>query len=153
MPLTTPILQVPFDPQLEPMPRIVVVAADRIDDDDDLLAHYVSASSVEGACQAESAIATIIRSERLNSPDRITVTGVERRPGGLRVEVQIQRYAGPMAANDPWFALISLEFGLPKAGVNEVLLSETTREFADSAVGEPIRVGNVEHRLRFTCLG
>jgi hypothetical protein len=76
-------------------------------------------------------MAAIVRTASLNSPDRVVVTAVKRRPGSTRIELEILRYIGPMAANVPWFALIRVEIGLPKAGANEIVVCETTFETTD----------------------
>ncbi len=142
------ILKVPFDQHLETLSRIMVVAAD---DHGDLLEQYFSAPPAEAACKAEGAVAVLVRSARLNSPDRLVVTDVERAPGRLRVTFEITRFTGPMAANDPWFALVCLDMDRPQSGSNEILLTETTLSGADPPGDGAVPVSRHEERLRFAC--
>jgi hypothetical protein len=70
----------------------------------------------------------------------------------LNVDLEIRRFEGDLAANDPWIALVSVELGRLKPGAYEVVLRSTVLRFQDLRHPEAATDPTVsEQRFRFEC--
>jgi hypothetical protein len=94
-------------------------------------------------CAAKVPVAALIRTPLLSSPDVVAARAGEWTGSVLTIEVEIRRFTGPLAGNDPWIALVRVGLGSLQPGSYELALRTTVLAFADlhhpeSAGGESI---------------
>jgi hypothetical protein len=103
-------------------------------------------------CAARILALAIMRTQPLASPDQAAVAAASWTGSVLAVDLEIRRYDGYLAANDPWIALVSLELGRLEPGPHEVAVRTTVLHFTDllhpEAATDP---ASSEQRFRFEC--
>jgi len=98
-------------------------------------------------------MAAIVSTGALNTPDQVSVTGSRRYRDSFDLDLEIRRFDGPMAANDPWLALIRMELGLLEPGSYRLTVHETAMRFTDirhpETATEPM---TTERSFGFVCV-
>lgn len=82
-------------------------------------------------CAAGLPILALIRTPLLSTPDLVAVLSVCLSGSELTVEVEIRKFTGDLAANDPWIALIGVELGKLEAGKYGAAVITTILQFDD----------------------
>jgi hypothetical protein len=103
-------------------------------------------------CAANVPVVALIRTPLLSSPDVVAAKAGEWTPSLLIVELEIRQFTGPLAANDPWIALVCVGLGSLQPAPYELALRTTVLAFSDlhhpeSASGP----STTEQRFRFEC--
>lgn len=94
----------------------------------------------------------IVTTGMLNSPDKVFVNGRQIDERSFELHVEINRYDGPMAANVPWQAFITMQLGILKKGTYELIVSEQIRQFKD--IKNPVEnslIASSENAMKFIC--
>jgi hypothetical protein len=81
------------------------------------------------SCRSGDPVVAIVRTDLLNTPDRVTISASERVGRTFTLTLDIRRFDGPLAANDPWIALIRIELGSLPAAEYELIVHEIGRRF------------------------
>ena len=103
-------------------------------------------------CAAPGPLAAVIRSDVLATPDRLMATGSRTEGRTFAIDLDVRRFEGPMAANDPWVALVRVELGQVEPGRYDLVVRTTLWHFDDRAHPESARnpESSIEH-IRFDC--
>ena len=105
-------------------------------------------------CAAGSPLAALIRSALLSTPDQIAVKRAEWMGPVLNVDLEIRKFVGDLAANDPWFALVMLQLGRLEPGSYEAVVSSATFNFRELHHPEKGGAPSIaRERFRFQCDG
>lgn len=149
-PSKTSVTSVPSGEGIELGPRMMVVPADQTVATPSLYRRYIKASR---SCRAGEPVVAIIRTEMLNTPDRVAVTASRHSGARFAVDIEIRRYDGPLAANDPWVALILVDLDSLEPGTYQLVAQETVLRFTelhqpDRATGPTM----TEQHMTFTCV-
>jgi hypothetical protein len=147
--IETSLTHVPTGQGLESGPRLMVVPVGAGADTVELYRRFVNAPST---CRAGESLVAIVRSEVLNTPDQAAVRSSARRGNAFVIELELRRYDGPLAANDPWLALIRADLGALRQGRYRLVLRETVLRFMELHRPERASGGATrEQRLGFEC--
>ena len=149
-PLKTSITSVPSGEGIELGPCMMVVPADQGVPTPSLYRRYIKGSQ---GCRAREPVVGIVRTKVLNSPDRVAVTGSRHTGTRFAVDIEVRRYDGPLAANDPWVALILVELGSLEPGTYRLVVQETVLRFRE--LHQPARATDpkaTEQHMNFTCV-
>jgi hypothetical protein len=145
----TGITPAPTGVGLEFGPRMMVVPAQPGTTTVDLYRQYIGAPE---SCQARQPMVAIVRTGVLNSPDQVTSSGSQRSGTTFTIALEIRRFDGPLAGNDPWVALIQVDLGSLDPGSYQLVVQETVLRFTDlhhpERATDPMRR---EQRMSFDC--
>jgi hypothetical protein len=129
-------------------PFVVVPAEEGVDP----LEIYRKHSTAPLRCVARRPMLAILRTPLLATPDRVNVVAASWTAEVLALELEIRRFTGHLAANDPWTALVSVELGTLEPGSYKVSVRTTSLHFAElqrpETAANPIE--NVQD-FRFEC--
>jgi hypothetical protein len=134
---------------LEFGPRMMVVPAQPGTTTVDLYRQFISAPE---SCPAHQPTVAIVRTGVLNSPDQVALRSSQRRGATFTLELEIRRFDGPLAGNDPWVALIQVDLGALDPGSYQLVAQETVLRFTD--LHHPERAtdpASREQRMSFDC--
>ncbi len=149
--MNSTITVVPSGQGFESGPRMMVVLADDGMATADLYREHINHSA--RSCPAQRPIVALVRTTTQKSPDRVTITGSRRDDNTFIVDVEIRRYDGPLAGNDPWIALIRTELGSLSAGEYALVVQETRLRFTNlhdpDQASDPV---TTSERLIFHCV-
>lgn len=149
-PINISITSVPSGEGIEFGPRMMVVPAEPGVATTNLYRQHIEAPQ---ACRAREPLVAILRTDMLKTPDRVAVTGSRATDTRFEVDIEIRRYDGPLAANDPWVALISVDLDSLEPGTYQLVLQETVLRFTE--LHQPDRATNPttsERRMSFNCV-
>ena len=92
---------------------------------------YREAGEDSRCCPSGVACLALVAAGVFNSPDQVHVTGWE--PGDCRfgLDLETRIFTGPLAANDPWLALVRAELGKLATGAYQFSIRETVLRFAE----------------------
>ena len=69
------------------------------------------------------------------------------------MDVEIRRFDGPLAANDPWLALVRMDLGSLEPGAYQLVVRETVLHFTELHHPEnAVDPAMSERRLSFNCV-
>jgi hypothetical protein len=133
----------------EPGPQFMVVPVQEHLAPVDLYRRHANAPYV---CVAHEPAQALIRTPTLSSPDHVRIVAASWTASVLIVELEIRRFEGELAANDPWIALVSVELGRLDPGAYEIVVRSTFLRFLDLRHPETATDPTVsEQRFRFGC--
>ena len=124
--MVTSIMPVPTGMGLDSGPYAMVVPAKAMMATADLYRQFIG---VPLSCRAREPIVAVVCTKVLNSPDRVAVTASRRVGTVFSIEIEIRRFDGPLAANDPWIALIRWDLGSLEPGTYQLVVRETILHF------------------------
>jgi hypothetical protein len=148
--MKTDITAIPADNGLELRPRIMVAPLLLGVAVADLYRQFHEAPPVY---RVREPMVALLRTEMLNTPDRVAVTGSARTNGTFVVDIEIRRFDGPLAANDPWAAVIRVDLGSLEQGRYSIEMYETVLRFME--LHHPERATNPttsDVRMSFNCV-
>lgn len=94
----------------------------------------------------------LMRTDLLATPDRLAVLATSRVGAVFTIELEIKAYRGPLAANDPWIGLVSVDLGSLEPDKYEFAVKTTIRSFDDLRRPENASAPEIsERRFRFEC--
>lgn len=141
---------VPTGEGLEFGPRMIVVPARPGMESADMYRQFMGPPE---SCRARQPMVTIVRTGVLNSPDRVVVTSSQRKRTVFAIELEIRRFDGPLAGNDPWIALIRADLGLLEPGTYQLVVQETVLRFMDLHHPERATAPTTsEQHMSFNCV-
>ncbi|MCF6338517.1 MAG: hypothetical protein L3J84_11295 [Gammaproteobacteria bacterium] len=82
-------------------------------------------------CQSRKKNVAIVATGLLNTPDQVSGIGCRRDGNSFEINLETRRFEGPLAGNDPWFALIKMELGSLKQGIYTLAIKERVLRFID----------------------
>jgi hypothetical protein len=130
-------------------PLIVVSAAEGIAPAELYMRHVTAPFE----CAAGKPMLALIRTQLLSTPDQVAVVAAAWTASVLEIGFEIRRYTGPLAANDPWVALVGVELGKLDPGPYEVAVQTTVLGFRELRHPENATKPTVSaQRFRFTCV-
>jgi hypothetical protein len=141
---------VPSGGDLEGGPAIMIVPAGDSASTSDLYRQFREAPA---SCRAREGVVAIVSTGVLNTPDQVSATGRRRDGYGFEMNIEIRRFEGPLAGNDPWLALVRMEIGSLEPGAYQLAVQETVLRFMD--LHHPERATNPttsEQRMSFNCV-
>lgn len=146
--LETSITPIPSE-QGSPDASVTVVPADEGVDTAELYRRHTRDSP---QCRAQRPSVGLVSTGVLNTPDRVAATGV-RRDGRFEIALELRRFDGPMAANDPWIAVVRAELGRLDQGSYRLNVQQTVLRFTDiehpELTSDPVVT---ERSLDFDCV-
>jgi hypothetical protein len=149
-PLEINTTRIPSDQGLAGGPLIMVVPSLKSAPTDEL---YLRFGNAPVSCRSQESVAAIVSTGALNSPDRVAATGGRLDEGVFELVLEIRAFDGPLAANDPWIALVRVELGALKPGEYQFVVRETVLRFTDldhpESATDP---ATSERRISFDCL-
>ena len=92
---------------------------------------YIKHANAGEILPSADSLVSIVRSTLLSTPDEIRVTSVSCDGPTFLIELEMRRYEGDLAANDPTIALVQVELGRLARGDYQVVVTETTLYFMD----------------------
>jgi len=147
--MRTSISTVPTGELPEHGPPLIVVAAEEGLAPPDLYRRHIGAPF---GCKARKPTMAVIRTPPLSTPDRVTLVAASWAASVLSVDLEVRRFEGDLAANDPWIALVNLELGSLDPGAYEAVVRSTVLRFQDLRHPEAATDPTVtEQRFRFEC--
>ncbi len=104
-------------------------------------------------CPRRQPAEAIVAVGTLNSPDQVEAAGTRIAPDAFRIALDVRRFDGPLAANDPWTALVSMALGSLEAGSYTLVVQESVSRFTEhnrpeTATGRE----TTEHAIAFECV-
>ena len=144
------VTRVPSGGDLDGGPVIVLVPSGNSVSPADLYRRFKEAPT---SCRSQEGIVAIVSTGVLNTPDQVSVTGRRRDGNSFEMSLEIRRFEGPLAANDPWLALVRMELGSLEPGAYQLVVQETVLRFTE--LHYPERATNPttsEQRMSFNCV-
>lgn len=141
---------VPSGGELESGPAIIVVPAGDGASTSNLYRRFREAPA---SCRPREVVVAIVSTGLLNTPDQVSATGCRRDDNSFELNLEVRRFEGPLAANDPWFALVRMGLGSLEPGAYQLTVQETVLRFMD--LHHPERAINPttsEQRMSFNCV-
>lgn len=141
---------VPPGGDLEGGPAIMIVPAGDSASTADLYRQFIEAPA---SCRARERVVVIVSTGMLNAPDEVSSTGHWRDGDSIEMNIEIRRFEGPLAGNDPLLALVRMEIGSLEPGAYQLAVQETVLRFMD--LHHPERATNPttsEQRINFNCI-
>lgn len=109
--------------------------------------------AISSACQGDAdGEVAIVTTGMLNSPDKVSANGRRLDENSFELNIEINQYAGPMAANVPWQALIKMQLGALEKRTYELIVYEKMQQFTD--MKNPEQSSNIttnESSMKFIC--
>lgn len=81
------------------------------------------------ALPAATPLVALARSASLATPDQLRVLSASRAGTTFTIELELRSYQGPIAANDPWVALVQADLGSLPPGSYDLIVTQTTLSF------------------------
>ena len=144
------ITPVPFGRDLEDSPAMLVVSSGADASTADLYRRFREAPA---HCRSRTRVVAIVSTDVLNTPDQVSATGRLRDGSSFEMNLEIRRFDGPLAGNDPWVALVRMELGFLEPGAYQLIVLETVLRFTELHYSE--RAANPttsEQRMTFNCV-
>lgn len=112
---------------------------------------YERPADTQRAVPAGEALVVLKRVALLSTLDEVRVASATHDDATFSIAMEIRRYEGDIAANDPRAALVQVELGEPARGAYTIVVTEATSRFQDAKhpeqAADPTRA---TERLRFS---
>lgn len=126
--ITVDITKIPSGGDIGAGPWIAIVPDPACGSAADLYRQHQAAPA---ACRASEEAVAIVATGLLNTPDKVAATGWRGDGRNFAMNLEIRRFEGPLAANDPWMALVRMRLGKLAPGWYRLAVRETVRRFMD----------------------